>query len=157
MEETRRCPYCAEEIRAEATRCRYCQSHVGSADPGAWFRSRGGIDPAGWYRNHLERKLAGVASAIAHGLGFPLAIVRVAFIVLTLAFFHLIGPALYVALWLVIPLNPGEDSQMDRAVARLRAIIAGWSQHSCAPRRPRPNGHDTHVYVAPDVPAGLGG
>jgi phage shock protein PspC (stress-responsive transcriptional regulator) len=156
MEQTRRCPYCAEEIRVEAIRCRYCQSHVGGSDPGDWFRSRGGIDPAGWYRSHPERKLAGVASAVAHGLGLPLAIVRVGFIVLTLGFFHLLGPALYVALWLVIPLNPGEDSLMDRGIARLRALVTSW-QHSSPPRGPRANGHDTHAFVSPDVPGGLGG
>ena len=136
MEQTRRCPYCAEEIRAEATRCRYCHSRLGT------------IDPSGWYRNHQERRLAGVTAAIAYGVGAPLALVRVVFVVAALAFLHVIAPALYAALWLIVPFNPGEDSLLDRAIARVRHVLASWHEppHVHPPRRP--NGG----YPAPDVP-----
>ena len=123
----------------EATRCRYCQSRIG------------GIDPSGWYRNHPERKLAGVTAAVAHGLGVALAFVRIAFIVLTLAFLHFLGPALYVALWLVIPFAPGDDSLLDRGIARVRALVASW-QGSARPPSARPNGPIRDAYGMPDVP-----
>jgi phage shock protein PspC (stress-responsive transcriptional regulator) len=108
MEATRTCPYCAEEIRAEATRCRYCRSRLAEIDPGRWRR------------NHPERRLAGVAAAVAHALGVSVAAVRVGFIVL--AFLHLIGPVLYGALWVVIPFAPGEPSLFEQGVAHAWAL-----------------------------------
>ena len=31
-ERSRKCPYCAEEIRAEAIRCPFCRSRLGASD-----------------------------------------------------------------------------------------------------------------------------
>jgi hypothetical protein len=36
MEATRRCPYCAEEIAAEALRCKHCRSRLSIIDPRGW-------------------------------------------------------------------------------------------------------------------------
>lgn len=110
MTATRRCPYCAEEISAEAIRCRYCRSRLVT------------LDPAHWYRNHGERRLAGVAIAVARALAVPVGAVRIAFIALT--FFHLFGPLLYGAAWLVIPYDPGDESLLERALARAREAVA---------------------------------
>lgn len=100
MSETRKCPWCAEEIQSEAIRCRYCRSRLAS------------LDPESWHRDLPERRLAGVASAVSRALALPLGLVRVGFIVL--AFFHLLGPLLYGALWLTIPFAPGGDSPSSR-------------------------------------------
>jgi phage shock protein PspC (stress-responsive transcriptional regulator) len=110
MTTTRRCPYCAEEILAEAIRCRYCRSRLVM------------LDPAHWYRNHGERRLAGVAIAVARALALPVGAVRIAFV--ALLFFHLLGPLLYAALWILIPYDPGDESLLEHALARARQMVA---------------------------------
>lgn len=100
--ETKRCPYCAEEIRAEAVRCRFCRSRLASFDADRWFRAQ------------PDARLGGVSAALARALAVPVTGVRIAFVVLT--FYHLAGPLLYGALWLVIPKRPGEESLLERVL-----------------------------------------
>ena len=111
METMRTCPSCGEEIRAAAIRCRYCRSRLAA------------LDPALWSRDHPERLLAGVTAAVGHALAVPTAVVRVGFLVLT--FFHFLGPALYLALWLLVPFAPGGSPPLARAAVRLRNVLDG--------------------------------
>ncbi len=110
MDATRKCPYCAEDISPEAVRCPYCRSRLGT------------LDLAGWHRDQPGRRIAGVASAIAHALGWPVGAVRLGFIVLTVV--HLLGPVLYGALWLLIPFVPGNESPLERGLGVARDLIA---------------------------------
>jgi phage shock protein PspC (stress-responsive transcriptional regulator) len=84
----------------------------------------GELDPTRWYRDRPERRIAGVAAAVAEGVGVAVSAVRVGFIVL--AFFHLLGPVLYGALWLVVPFTPGEPSPLEQVLARGQEIIRRW-------------------------------
>jgi phage shock protein PspC (stress-responsive transcriptional regulator) len=124
MDDTRTCPYCGEAIRREATVCRFCRSRLA------------GLDPERWHRDRPERRLAGVAAAVARALAVPVGTVRLGFILLS--FFHLLGPVLYGALWLIVPFAPGGESPLAVALARAREIAgalrgAGGSRASAAP------------------------
>jgi phage shock protein PspC (stress-responsive transcriptional regulator) len=123
----RPCPYCAEEIAASAVRCPHCRSRLHLRDGAAW------------HRDHPERVLGGVAAAVAHAAAVPVTLVRAAFVVLT--FFHLLGPLLYGALWMLLPARSGEPSWLEGAFGRgeaaLRRLRGGDdARPGTVPRRP---------------------
>jgi phage shock protein PspC (stress-responsive transcriptional regulator) len=123
------CPWCAEAVSEEARRCPHCAS-----------RLEGGVrDPRSWHRDYPERKLAGVACAVAENLDVSVSLVRAGFVLL--AFFHGIGVLLYAALWFVIPREPGAGSGFDRVVEAVRTLFGEPHRERRVPSRPaRPAG-----------------
>ena len=122
----KRCPYCAEEIRAEATRCRYCRSRLTSFESDRWHRS------------HPEARIGGVCAALAHALALPIVGVRVGFVLVTLLLpVHVFGLLLYGALWLLIPRRAGDESTLERWLRIALALASHLSGRSNGPSGPR--------------------
>ena len=131
MPDTKRCPYCAEEIRDEAVRCRYCRSRLS------------GFDVGQWHRGHEEARIGGVCAALSHAFYVPVSLVRVAFIVL--GFFHLLGLVAYAALWLVIPPTGGQPSLLEDLLERVarfvRSLRGANGEHGGSAGPPSPTAH----------------
>ena len=93
--ESKICPFCAEAIRNEAIKCRYCGSLLES-------RALAGLARP-WVRPRDGRKIAGVCIGLADQFGVSVTLIRLAFV---LGFLFSIGipfVLVYGVLWLVMP------------------------------------------------------
>ena len=97
MSEMKLCPWCAEQVRAEAIKCKHCGSRLDA----------GGL-AGDWARSAQDRMLAGVCGGLAAQFGVPTALVRLAFVLMSL-FFGGVGLVIYVVLWVVMPVEEGLD------------------------------------------------
>ena len=92
---TNHCPYCAEEIRAEARKCRHCGSMVEGGN--AFTRT--------WYRVRETKTVAGVCAGLAEQFAVSVTLVRLAFL-LSALFGGGMGIVIYLVLWVVMPYRP---------------------------------------------------
>jgi len=102
-----------------------------------WIRSGLGVSFFWFERgsDHPERRLGGVAAAIAHGLAAPVVVVRVAFVLLTLFVFH-VGPLVYGVGWLMLPYAPDDEPPLERALGNVLDTLRRWRQAGSPPGGP---------------------
>lgn len=104
MNDTRMCPYCAEEVRAAAIKCKHCGSYLSTR-----------YSPGDWHRASRDRMLAGVCSGLAQQFGVPPAVIRLAFVLMTFFSLGIAGPLIYMVLWIVMP---SDESSADESEPR---------------------------------------
>lgn len=89
----KRCQFCAEEVKAEAVRCKHCGSWLTSSPlQHEWYRSSHGM-------------IAGVCSGLADEFHISVSIVRIVFFLMTLLSCGF-GLVIYIALWFIMPRRP---------------------------------------------------
>ena len=105
------CPYCAEEIRDPAIKCRYCGSML---DGSVWSQT--------WYRSRHGKMIAGVCAGLAEQFGISVTALRLALVLLTLTFGW--GVLLYIILWVIMPYRREIDTRLS---ANQDGHLTRWS------------------------------
>lgn len=92
--EMKKCPYCAEMIKFEAVKCRYCCSNLSAKDS---YKNA-----AVWQRVNKGKRIAGICTGIAQKFNVPTLILplRLFFIVTTVIYGF--GLCAYIVLWILM-------------------------------------------------------
>jgi phage shock protein C len=72
-------------------------------------------------RKREGRMLAGVCAGLADYFGFPVAAVRVVFVVAALPFFAFLGALVYLVSWAVVPDEGEKESILEQLVNKGRS------------------------------------
>ena len=101
MENTgmKQCPYCAESIKTEAIKCRYCGSSLTDKKINLDFLKM----PGYWHRVNEGKKVAGVCTGLASQFDSPIIIMPLRLFFILTTIFYGFGIILYILLWVLMP------------------------------------------------------
>ncbi|MFC1552475.1 PspC domain-containing protein [Candidatus Latescibacterota bacterium] len=101
MENTgmKQCPYCAESIKTEAIKCRYCGSSLTDRKINLDFLKT----PGYWHRVDEGKKIAGVCTGLAKQFDSPIIIMPLRLFFILTTIFYGFGIILYILLWVLMP------------------------------------------------------
>lgn len=97
--ETKTCPYCYEEIHAQAIKCKHCGSMLNEE----LHETSAGLASKRITRSSTEKILGGVCGGFGNYLGVDPTLLRVIWIIVVCFTAILPGVLTYLLLWLIIP------------------------------------------------------
>jgi len=101
----KKCPFCAEEIKAEAVKCRYCGSLLDDNR-----KTDRGSSANYWRRVSEGKRVAGVCTGIAREFNSPKLVLPLRLFFILTTFFYGFGFIFYVILWMLMS-PPAEKSK----------------------------------------------
>ena len=98
-EDMKKCPYCAEMIKADAVKCRYCGSSLAEKNAEQQPDTPGNY----WRRVYEGKRVAGVCTGIAREFNAPKLILPLRIFFILTTFFYGFGFIVYIVLWMLMP------------------------------------------------------